>query len=182
MADDRIDRPFPADEEERQMILAKLRPKVEWDPKTETMRGLFELLVLYVGMVAFALGVATAVDWTMREVITSVEWKWRIGIAVVFFLGTIVVINQSFDGEDGERRRANAERLARRYGYPITLAVGLWGGTLLQEHWSTTSQLGEAKDAAVRACLQLPKCVTLAGVLNDDDPVQWIIDPPKVAQ
>lgn len=162
------------------MILAKLRPE-QPDAGTEAIRGIFELLVLYAGMVALALGVATAVDWIMREVVTAVEWKWRIGIAVASFLGTIVAINLSFDGPEGAHRRAKAERLARRYGYPVTLAVGLWGGTLLQEHWSTTSELGQAKDAAVLACLQVPECLDLAKVGNNGDEVQWIIDSPKVA-
>lgn len=160
------------------MILAKLRGKSEQDSVTNDTRELFETAALHVSMVAVALVVGSAVDWILPEVLPSLEWKWRIGIGVVSFLGTLMVINQSFDGPEGVHRRAKAERLARRYGYPVTLAVGLWGGTLLQEHWSTTSGLGEAKDAAVLACLQVPECLDLAKVGNNGDEVQWIIGRP----
>ena len=166
-------RPFPASEEERAFAL-NMRGQ---DPKSESMSELFELMVSYLLIAAVAYGVARGLFWVVTSLLPEVGTGWRIGILGCGFFGTVLAINMSFDGVAGETRKRRFAVFAKRYAFPITLAAGLYLGSVVNEYRNLTSDTAVAEATMIAACLQTPGCLQNANEGNGGQDILWKLKP-----
>jgi hypothetical protein len=156
------------DDEERQRLMVAL-----WsDPATEAVRSLFELLAVYVVYVAIAFAGSAFVMHALG--FAALGFKAVLIIGTGAFLAILLIINIRADVPS----RAQSIRLAAaKYGYPIILATGLFGGWLYRGYTDVHSEEYASKHAALSACANLPACLSLARRFNSEVDVSQYLPP-----
>lgn len=150
------------------------------DPATDAMRSLFELFVFYVLLAAIAFAAAYFLESVLQALLPDIERRRSLvaGLSAVGFLVTLIVINRSFDSWEGGKRKRQLQTMARRYGYPITLAVGVFAGWQVHDYSLRNSEAAQQQRAAYMACSQMPMCVRIASRLNMGNDVSGDLTRP----
>ncbi|AZO09711.1 hypothetical protein EJ074_11815 [Mesorhizobium sp. M3A.F.Ca.ET.080.04.2.1] len=161
-----------ATDRDRQLLVAAMRSGL----KETTEHGLFELLTQYVMIGAVAYLVAEAASY----VFALISPKWSLWAGLAAFAGTILAINLGMDGDAGRRRKEWLAATARKYVHFATLAVGLLIGGAYHGYTERTSWEGEAKQATLAACADIPACLSLAQRYNQgNDVAQYLPSPGR---
>lgn len=148
------------DDAERQRLLAAFRS----DPKTESMRDLFELLAGYLLIGAAGLGAAwvaaNLLSWAFP--LLSPANASLLG-AVVFFCAVLGIF-VALGSKHGADHTARLDLMARRYGYPLTLVAGLLFGWYAYGYTDSHSEEGAYRRALATTCESMPACARKAGL------------------
>lgn len=144
------------------------------DPKRESIRFLFELAVFYALLVVVALAASTGAGYLLDATLPDMTKRdaWVLGLSCALFLIVLIGINISFDGTAGKYRKHRIEWLARRYGYPIVLSLGLLAGWHYHAYSQRHSLENDAEYAVLAACNNLPHCMILAKRINGGNDVE----------
>jgi hypothetical protein len=163
------------DDAEKQRLMAAFAS----DAKTDAMRGLFEHLASLALVVAGAGFATAAIAWTVAVLLPGAATRssWFLAALGAFFLVALLIINTSMDGAQGASRRRWLERAGRRYGYPITLVMGLVLGCLYQSYEERSSDRANALHALAAACGDNPYCVLKASRFNAGNDVSTYLPP-----
>ena len=145
-------------------------PVTEYDDATVAMRGLFELAcgLLVRGVVAVGAGLGFA--WLVSKAVPSEhQGPWLLALTIAVALGVGIATAMLLDDASGATRKRVFDGYVRRYAYPITLVAGVLAGVLYADYAASISNTGSAEDAAVQACLRMPRCILMANRALGDD-------------
>lgn len=153
--------------------------KLQRDPKTEVMRGLFEILLYYGVILLVAAALAVCVGIGSHAILGEGNSNavWILSATLVSFLVAAGGINYLLDGEAKPLRRSALEQFTRRYGYPLILLAGLCGGWYASQYNDAYSDIAVVKSAVLRACLQSASCVAKATQLNGGNNPRYVLGP-----
>ena len=133
---------------------------VRYDASADAVRGLFEKLAYFILLAVTAalppLAIIHGADY--------LGLPFRGVTALWVFLGGALLCGIALSILKDARPAIGAtfETLGRRYGYPMTLALGALGGIWWYQDDARYSDRGRAIDAAVTACLQSARCTQMA--------------------
>jgi hypothetical protein len=133
-----------------------------YDPKAKAIRELFEGLVFFGLVWGVAIATALVVDWLVGVIFTAASQKLHFWVALASIMLVGGGIFWRFDGIKGAIRKAKWTTTARTYGYPITLAAGLYAGYVYHAWDVKQSDDWHERSVAATACHHVYSCVVLA--------------------